>query len=64
MELQKINTIFTGIIAFSTSLGVLFALVYYFYQVKNISFLQAFVISEIYILINLSFLYMLKRQIL
>jgi len=63
MEIQKINTIFTGMIAFSTSLGVLFVLVYYFYQVKNISFLQAFVINEIYILINLSFLYMVERWI-
>ena len=61
MESQKINAMATSMIAFSTSLGVLAAILYYFYQIRNITFLQAVVISEIYIVLNLTFMYILKR---
>ena len=63
MSINKIVAISTTMLAFTTFLGVLFALLYYFYQFKNIKFLEATLISEIYILFNLTFLYIIKRGI-
>lgn len=53
----------TSMIAFSTFLGVLFAGLYYFYQIKEVNFAQAFLFSVIYININLLFLIYLKKRI-
>ena len=62
MEVYNGNLIATSMIAFSTSLGVLIALISFIYQIKQISFIEAVLYSEIYISINLLFLYIIKRM--
>ena len=61
MESPRINAIATSMIAFSTFLAGLFAMLYYIYQIKEIGFAYAIFYSEVYILLNLTFLYTLKR---
>lgn len=61
MEIQKVNILVGGMIAFSAFLAGWFALVYYSYQIQDINPLQTIVISEVYIVANLGFLYMLQR---
>jgi len=60
MKLSMIE-IATSMIAFSTSIGLLFAGLYYLYQIQNLIFMQAILFTVIYININLLFLYVLKR---
>lgn len=59
--MNNFNNLAAGMIAFSTFLGVLFAMLYYVYQIRNVVFIEAVLYSEIYILVNVSFLYILKR---
>ena len=47
----------SGMMAFSTFVGVMFAGLYYLYQIVDVSFLSAFLFVLIYI--NLNFLYLL-----
>lgn len=61
MNYEKVNAIGTGVIAFSTFLGVLSAIIYYSYQIKNFDLAYGIIMSIIYIDINLLFLYLLKR---
>ena len=63
MKHDKIIEIETGMIAFATFLGGLFAMLYYIYQIKNISFIGAMIATEIYISAVLLFLYILTRWI-
>jgi len=60
MKLSMIE-IATSMIAFSTSIGLLFTGLYYLYQIQNLIFMQAILFTVIYININLLFLYVLKR---
>ena len=60
MDYQKLNSVSNAIIAFVTSLGVLFALIYYMYIMINITLIQAILGATIYIDIILLFLYILK----
>jgi len=53
----------TSMIAFSTFLGVLFAMIYYIYQIKKLGFIEASLYVVIYININLLFLYIIKRRL-
>ncbi len=62
MSYEKLMAIATSFIAFSTSLGVLIALIYYSYQIKKISILEGIIISIFYIDVNLLFLYLLKKR--
>ena len=57
MKYDKITAIATCFIAFSTFLGVLAAIVYYLYQIKNTNMLEVFIWATIYIDTNLLFLY-------
>ena len=61
MNLQKGTLIATAMIAFSTSLGVLIALISFIYQMRRISILELFVYIEMYISLNLLVLLILKR---
>ena len=63
MDYNKINMIATSMIAFSTFLGVLFAMVYYLYLIIKVNFFEVIIGGIIYIDINLIFLYILKRGI-
>ncbi len=62
MESSKLSAIGTSVIAFSTFLGVLFALIYYLYLIINVTFLGASLGGIVYIDINLLFLYVLKKR--
>ena len=53
----------TGMLAFSAFLATWIALTSYLYQVRNFSFFEIAFVSEIYILLNLGFLYILKRRL-
>ena len=64
MDINKVRTISTSMSAFITFLGILFALIYYFYQFKKLNFLEIIIISEIYILFNLTFLYILTKRLI
>jgi hypothetical protein len=61
MDTNKITAIATSMIAFPTFLGVLIATIYYFYQIKELNILEALAVVNIYILLNLLFLYVLKK---
>ena len=63
MSFQKGTLIATSMIAFSTSLGVLIALISFIYQIRKISLIEIILYSEIYISINLLFLYIINRLI-
>tara|TARA_Y100000034_G_scaffold108121_1_gene138266 strand:+ start:203 stop:400 length:198 start_codon:yes stop_codon:yes gene_type:complete len=62
MELQKASLIATSMIAFSTFLGVLIALVGLITQIKNFSLIELFLYVEIYISVHLLFLYILVKR--
>lgn len=53
----------TSMVAFSTFLGVLFAALYYLYQIKEVNFIQAMLVTAIYININLLFLLYIKKSL-
>jgi len=61
MNLQKGILIATSMIAFSTSFGVLVALINLVYQIKQMGLIEIFLYSEIYISIHLLALLILKR---
>jgi len=61
MNANNVTALSTGVIAFSTSLGVLMALLQYVLPTKDANFIIISFWSEIYILVILSFLYLLKR---
>jgi len=63
MDYIKINAISSAIIAFSTTLGVMFAIIYYFFIMIKINILQTLLLAIIYIDILLIFLYILKTKI-
>ena len=63
MDVNKLTAIATSMISFTGSLGVLFAMLYYLYQVKQIKILIAIFLANIYILINLIFLYIIRKNI-
>ncbi len=58
---NKIMEMSTAMVVFSTFLGVLFAMIYYIYQIKRLSFIEALLYVVIYININLLFLLYIKR---
>jgi len=60
MEFSKANLFATSMIAFSTSLGVLIALISFLYQIKKMSLIELVLYSEMYISAHLLFLYTLK----
>ena len=57
---KYVTEIATCMVAFSTFLGVLIAMISYISQVKKINFLETMLYSVIYININLLFLYRIK----
>lgn len=57
----KIVDIATGMIAFTGFLGVMFAMVYYIYQIKNLNIIEAIMYIVTYINANLLFFYILMR---
>ena len=61
MDYNKIIAVATCMVAFSTFLGILIAMLYYIYQIKAMGFIGAFIYTIIYIDLNLIFLYILKR---
>ncbi len=61
MDYNKLTAIATSMIAFSTFLGVLFAMIYYLYLIINVTFLEALFGGIVYIDVNLLFLYVIKR---
>jgi len=61
MNFQKATLIATSMVAFSTSLGVLIALVSFIYNLGKFNFIELILYSEMYISLHLLFLYMLKR---
>jgi len=63
MDRDQILIATSSMLAFSTFLGVLIALIYYAYQILQINLLEALTIINIYILANLSFLYYLTRKL-
>ena len=60
MDSLKLTVIATSLIAFSSFLGVFAAFVYYAYQMLEIGIYSAVTLGNIYIFINISFLYLLK----
>ena len=50
----------TSMIAFTGFLVGLFAILYYVYQIKELNVLEIFLVSVIYINVNLLFLYMMR----
>jgi len=62
MNKYKITEIATSMIAFSTFLGVLFAMIYYIYEIMDIGLTGALIATVTYININLLFLLFLKRR--
>lgn len=63
MNSQTGNLIATAMIAFSTSLGVLIALISFINQIRKISFIETALYFEIYLSVHLLFLYVLKKYI-
>jgi len=62
MNVNKIMAISTTMLSFTTFLGVLFALLYYLYLILSANVYQIILYEIIYIDINLTFLYYLKRR--
>jgi len=62
MNYQKVNAVAGCMIAFTTFLGVLAALIYYLYQIKETSLIEVGLWALFYIDLNLMFLYVLKRM--
>ncbi len=61
MNYEKVNAIATCVIAFSSFLGVLAAMIYYLYQIKDTGIVEVILWGIVYIDANLLFLYILKR---
>ena len=61
MEYNKITAFANSVLAFSTSLAVMLALLQYVLPTKEGNFLIILFWSEVYILLHLLFLYMLKK---
>ena len=61
MGKERAIEVATSMIAFSTFLGVLFAGLYYFYQIKEVNFIEAILFVVIYININLLFILYIKK---
>ena len=61
MDYERITAIATCVIAFSTFLGVLAAIIYYLYQIKDTKLLEVILWGIVYIDVNILFLYILKR---
>lgn len=61
MDNDKVKAISAAMSSFIAFLGVLSALLYYLYQIKKLNPLEVMIISEIYIISNLTFLYIIKR---
>jgi len=61
MNYNKVIAIANCFIAFFTFLGVLFALMYYYFQIRGLTIMEVIVIAIIYIDVNLLFLYYLKK---
>ena len=61
MDYERITAIATCVIAFSTFLGVLAAIIYYLYQIKETNLIEVILWGIVYIDANLLFLYILKR---
>lgn len=59
---NRLLTVSNAMMAFSTFLGVLFAMVYYIYQIIGQGFFVALISVIIYIDINLLFLYILRKN--
>ncbi|MAE49574.1 hypothetical protein CMI48_01970 [Candidatus Pacearchaeota archaeon] len=62
MNTKEITAIATSMIAFSTFLGVLIALIYYLYQIREPTFLEVTLWAIIYIDFHLMFLYYLRGK--
>ena len=62
MNRDKVLIISTAMLALSTFLGVLGALIYYAHQILKINKLEIATMTNIYIFINLIFLYYLIRK--
>ncbi len=62
MDYNKLMAISTSSLAFSTFMGVLIAMIYYAFQIKDFGVIEAFLGTIIYIDINLLFFYMLKKK--
>ena len=63
MEPNKLIGISTAMLAFSTFLGIMIASLYYIYQIKHMGSFEIFIYTIIYIDLNLTFLYILKRLV-
>jgi len=61
MTAQETTAIATTMIAFSTFLGVGFALLYYLFLILKLTFPIAIIYGMIYIVINTAFLYFIIR---
>ena len=62
IEYGKVNAVATCVIGFTTFLGVLGALIYYLYQIRDTNFFEVFAFGMFYIDLNLAFLYYLRRK--
>ncbi len=62
MNYPQINALATCMVAFTTFLGVLAAMIYYLYQIKEVNLLEVIFLGIVYIDLNLLFLYYLKRK--
>jgi len=60
MDKDQVLIVTSSMLSFSTFLGVLIALIYYAHQMLQINPLGALTIINIYILVNVLFLYTLK----
>ena len=62
MDYPQVNAIATSMIAFTTFLGVLAAMIYYLYQIIEVNLFKVILLGIVYIDLNLLFLYYLKRK--
>jgi|GEM_PF-6498548 hypothetical protein len=62
MDYLKLSAISTALLTFITSIGVLFAIIYYLFIMIEMRFLQIILTGIIYIDIILIFLYLIKRD--
>jgi len=63
MDYGKLTGVSTAVIAFATVLGVLFAMIYYFYQILNKDILLIMTLGNAYISVILFFLYYLRKKL-
>ena len=62
MNYQNLNAVSTAVIALATVFGVMFAMIYYLRLIVEINIIEAVLSILIYIVVILSFLYILKRK--